>query len=118
MTKLSEPPRKRIPETRYGVTRKIPDACGFTLYMNINFYPDELGGGPNEIFLTVAKKGSIVSGFTRSFAVLISVMLQYGIPWSVIYEKLNGIKFDPQSDEYTSLIDAIAQNINEIVINA
>ena len=112
---MKEPPRNRVAETREGVTRKIPDACGFELYMNINFYSDEDGGGPSEVFLTIAKKGSIVGGFARTIAVLISVMLQYQIPWEVIYGKLEKMKFDPRNAQYTSLIDAIAQNINEIV---
>ncbi|KKL96841.1 hypothetical protein LCGC14_1840430 [marine sediment metagenome] len=109
---MVEPPRERVAETRNGVTQTIRDACGFKLFINVNFYPD---GGPSEIFLTIAKKGSIVSGYTRAFAVLISLMLQYGIPWSVIYEKLSKMKFDPMDDKYTSLVDAIAQNVNEIV---
>ncbi len=109
---LKEPPRKRVAETREGVTRTVHDACGFKIYMNINFYPD---GEPSELFLTVAKKGSVIGGFARTVAVLISVMLQYGIPWEVIYGKLEKMKFDPQNDKYTSLIDTIAQNMNEIV---
>lgn len=107
-----EPPRTRVEETREGVVRTIPEACGFRLYMNVNFYPE---GAPSEVFLTIAKKGSIVGGFTRAFAVLISVMLQYGIPWEVIYGKLEKMKFDPSDGVYTSLVDAIAQNMNEIV---
>lgn len=110
---LHEPPREHVAETRKGVTRKVSDACGFELYINVNFYPDS--NEPSEIFLTIAKKGSVVSGFTRALAVLISVMLQYGIPWSMIYDKLEKMKFDPQSEQYTSLIDAIAQNVNDIV---
>ena len=110
----TEPPRERVEETRTGVTQKVLNACGFELYVNVNFYPDD-DKGPSEVFLTIAKKGSIVGGFTRAFAVLISVMLQYHIPWSVIYGKLNKMKFDPMCDEYTSLVDAIAQSINEIV---
>ncbi len=112
-----EPPRERVAETRAGVTQKVPNACGFELYVNVNFYPDG-DKGPSEVFLTIAKKGSIVGGFTRAFAVLISVMLQYKIPWEVIYDKLNKVKFDPMNAEYTSLVDAIAQSINEIVVIA
>lgn len=114
-TDQKEPPRRRVGETRTGVVHKVPDACGFELYVNVNFYPDG-DEGPSEVFLTVAKKGSIVGGFTRAFAVLISVMLQYKIPWDVIYKKLSKMKFDPMNDEYTSLVDAIAQNINKIVV--
>ena len=109
---IKDPPRVRVEQTREGVLRKVPDACGFELYINVNFYPD---GRPSEVFLTIAKKGSIVGGFARAFAVLISVMLQYQIPWEVIYHKLEKMKFDPMCDQYTSLVDAIAQNVNEIV---
>ena len=120
----TEPPRERTAETRMGVTQKVSNACGFELYVTVNFYPDgdlklDLHGGePSEVYLTIAKKGSIVGGFTRVFAVLISVMLQYHIPWEVIYGKLNKMKFDPHNDEYTSLVDVIAQSINEIVKGA
>lgn len=108
----TEPPREHVEQTRAGVVHKVPDACGFELYININFYPN---GEPSEVFLTIAKKGSIVGGFAKALAVLISVMLQYHIPWEVIYKKLSKMKFDPLNAEYTSLVDAIAQNINEIV---
>ncbi len=114
---MNEPPRERTAETRAGVTRKVPDACGFELYINVNFYPENSNGDikPSEVFLTIAKKGSVINGFVRTFAVLISVMLQYGIPWDVIYGKLEGMKFDPMDAKYASLIDAIAQNVNDIV---
>jgi len=104
--------RRRVKHTRAGVVTKVR-ACGFETYVNVNFYEEDLR--PCEVFLTIAKRGSTVGGFARTLAVLLSLMMQYGIPWEVIYNKLHGIRFDPSDAEYSSLVDAIASAINDIV---
>jgi len=103
--------RVRVTENRKGSTRRVV-ACSFKAYVTVNFYEN---GKPSEVFMTISKHGSIIAGFARALAVLLSVLLQYGAPWEVIYGKLSGMKFDPYDEKYNSLVDAFTQTINEIV---
>lgn len=108
---MSEPQRRRLPEDRDGVTKKA-SACGFEYYATVNFFDD---GTPGEAFITIAKRGSTVAGFAKVLFVILSVALQYGIPWEVLYRKLKDWKFEPNDDEFSSLISAMASTVNDIV---
>jgi ribonucleoside-diphosphate reductase alpha chain len=55
-------------------------------------FPD---GGVGEIFITMAKEGSTVSGLVNSFAQVVSIALQYGVPLTVLCDKFTGIRFEP-----------------------
>ena len=52
-------------------------------------------GSPGEIFVTMAKSGSVVSGLMDSFATAISLALQHGVPMSILCEKFRGTRFEP-----------------------
>ena len=99
----------RFPETRQGLTRRFN--CGLDVYLTVNPKPD---GEPGEVFVKLGKQGSTVSGLMQAWAVTISAALQRGVPWSELHHKYVGTKFEPKSDEYTSLVDAVAQNLDEM----
>ena len=50
---------------------------------------------PGEIFLTMAKEGSTISGLMDSFATAISLTLQYGVPLEALVEKFSHMRFEP-----------------------
>jgi ribonucleoside-diphosphate reductase alpha chain len=52
-------------------------------------------GSPGEIFIVMAKEGSIVSGLMDSFATAISLALQYGVPLKVFCNKFTHTRFEP-----------------------
>jgi ribonucleoside-diphosphate reductase alpha chain len=52
-------------------------------------------GTPGEIFLTMAKEGSTISGFADAFAQAISYALQYGVPLQVLVDKFSHARFEP-----------------------
>jgi ribonucleoside-diphosphate reductase alpha chain len=52
-------------------------------------------GLPGEIFITMAKEGSTVSGLMDSFATAISLALQYGVPLKVLCAKFSHSRFEP-----------------------
>ena len=52
-------------------------------------------GCPGEIFITMAKEGSTVSGLMDSFATAISLALQYGVPLKVLSDKFSHSRFEP-----------------------
>jgi ribonucleoside-diphosphate reductase alpha chain len=49
----------------------------------------------SEIFVTMAKTGSVVSGLMDSFATAISMTLQYGVPLRVLCDKFSHTRFEP-----------------------
>jgi ribonucleoside-diphosphate reductase alpha chain len=64
------------------------------LYMTIGFYPEDKKVG--EIFLTLGKAGSALTGWVDALALSISVGLQYQIPLSVYVDKFSNLSFDPK----------------------
>ena len=52
-------------------------------------------GSPGEIFLTMAKEGSTISGFADAFAQAISYSLQYGVPLQALVDKFSHARFEP-----------------------
>lgn len=71
-------------------------------------------GAPGEIFLTMAKEGSVISGLMDAFATAISLALQYGVPLEKLVEKFSYTRFqpsgftnNPQIPVATSIVDYI-----------
>ena len=110
------PRRQRLPETRKGLVHKF--RVGNTrAYIRVGLYPD---GSPGEVFLTVAKAGSTLQGMMDSFATLLSLSLQYGIPLSVIAKKFRHVRFEPNGltgddkiPTASSLVDYVARWLEE-----
>jgi ribonucleoside-diphosphate reductase alpha chain len=50
---------------------------------------------PGEIFITMAKEGSTVSGLMDSFACAVSIGLQHGVPLKLLVEKFAHTRFEP-----------------------
>lgn len=97
----------RFPATRTGLTRKIQ--CGLDIYLTVNARPD---GSPGEVFVRLGKQGSTVSGLVQAWAVTLSAALQRGVEWTDIRSKFVGMRFEPRSHEFDSIIDAIARNVD------
>jgi ribonucleoside-diphosphate reductase alpha chain len=60
--------------------------------MTVGMYDD---GTPGELFVTMAKEGSVVSGLMDNFATMISMALQYGVPLRVLSDKFSHTRFEP-----------------------
>ena len=52
-------------------------------------------GVPGEIFITMSKEGSTVSGLMDCFATAVSLALQYGVPLKVLCKKFSHTRFEP-----------------------
>ena len=52
-------------------------------------------GQPGEIFITMSKEGSTISGLMDSFATAISIALQYGVPLRGLVDKFSHMRFEP-----------------------
>ncbi len=83
--------RRRLPDERRSLTHKF-DISGHEGYLTAGMYND---GTMGEIFIRMAKEGSVVSGLMDSFATAISLALQYGVPLQVLVDKFSHTRFEP-----------------------
>ncbi|HVB77570.1 MAG TPA: vitamin B12-dependent ribonucleotide reductase [Candidatus Nitrosotalea sp.] len=85
------PARHRLPDERRALTHKF-DIQGHEGYITVGMYED---GKPGEVFITMAKEGSTISGLMDAFATQTSVALQYGVPLEVMVNKFSHMRFEP-----------------------
>jgi len=88
----AQPIRKRLPDTRPSITHKF-SIEGHEGYINVGLYPETQA--PGEIFVTMAKEGSTISGMMDAFATSISLTLQYGVPLRDMVQKFSHMRFEP-----------------------
>jgi ribonucleoside-diphosphate reductase alpha chain len=87
----ARPFRRKLPDERQAITHKF-SVGGHEGYLTVGLYDDGL---PGEIFITMAKEGSTVSGLMDSFATAVSLALQYGVPLKVLCDKFSHTRFEP-----------------------
>ena len=85
------PQRRRLPDERRAITHHF-SVGGQEGYVTVGFYED---GQLGEVFIKMAKEGSTVSGLMDSFATVVSLSLQYGVPLRVLCDKLSHTRFEP-----------------------
>lgn len=85
------PLRRRLADERRSLTHKF-SVAGHQGYITVGLYDD---GNPGEIFVKMAKQGSILAGLMDSLAVSISLALQYGVPLSALVNKFSHVRFEP-----------------------
>ena len=85
------PRRRKLPEERQAIAHKF-SVAGHEGYIHVGMYDD---GTPGEIFIKMAKEGSMLSGVMDGLALSLSMNLQYGVPLEVLCEKLVNTRFEP-----------------------
>lgn len=83
--------RRKLPRVRNSRTYHfvVADLKG---YFTVGLYDD---GTPGELFVSVSKQGSTLSGLMDSFAISVSHGLQYGVPLKSYVKTLRGTSFAP-----------------------
>ncbi len=104
------PIRRRLPATRSSLTHKF-SIEGHEGYLTAGLYED---GKPGEIWLTMAKEGSTLSGMMDAFATSISIALQYGVPLRDLVNKFSHMRFEPSGRTENSEIP-VAQSIVDYI---
>jgi ribonucleoside-diphosphate reductase alpha chain len=106
--------RRVLPRRRNSRTYKfrISDLKGF---FTVSEYED---GAPGELFVSVAKQGSTISGLMDSFAISVSHGLQYGVPLKSYVRTMmsssfapSGITDDPDLRTASSITDYIFRRL-------
>jgi len=86
-----EPVRRKLPSERRSLTHKF-SVAGHEGYVTVGLYEN---GQPGEIFLTMSKEGSTISGLMDTVATLVSLALQYGVPLKALVDKFSHVRFEP-----------------------
>ena len=111
---VTGPARRKLPKVRTSRTYKfqIADLDG---YFTVSEYED---GKPGELFINVSKQGSTLSGIMDSFAISVSLGLQYGVPLKHYAKILRGSSFapagvtdDPEIRTASSITDYILRRL-------
>jgi ribonucleoside-diphosphate reductase alpha chain len=83
--------RKTLPAKRRGYTIKAK-VGGQPLFVRTGEYNDQTLG---EIFLDMAKEGATMRSLMNSFAIAVSIGLQYGVPLEEYVDKFTFTRFEP-----------------------
>ncbi|MFO1037348.1 MAG: vitamin B12-dependent ribonucleotide reductase [Geminicoccaceae bacterium] len=83
--------RRRLPSRRKGYTQKAV-VGGHKVYLRTGEYED---GTLGEIFVDMHKEGAAFRSLMNSFAIAISIGLQYGVPLEEFVEAFSYTRFEP-----------------------
>jgi ribonucleoside-diphosphate reductase alpha chain len=83
--------RRKLPDTRESITHKF-SVGGHEGYIHVGQYEN---GKPGEIFVTLGKAGSTLSGFADAFATAVSFALQHGVELRFLVDKFTHVRFEP-----------------------
>lgn len=83
--------RKQLPAKRRGYTFKAK-VGGQPLFVRTGEYGD---GTLGEVFVDMAKEGATMRSLMNSFAIAVSIGLQYGVPLDEFVDKFTFTRFEP-----------------------
>jgi ribonucleoside-diphosphate reductase alpha chain len=90
-SRLGQPVRHRMPDTRDSMTHRF-EIAGHEGYITVGLYKD---GQPGELFITMSKEGSTIGGLMDTVGTLTSIALQYGVPLESLVKKFAYQRFEP-----------------------
>lgn len=107
---LVRPARRHLPDERESITHKFSIA-GHEGYITVGMFEDRT---PGELFITMSKEGSTISGLMDSLATSVSIALQYGVPLKVLVDKFSHARYEPAG--FTNNPDIpIAKSISDYI---
>src|SRR5579859_4435063 len=83
--------RHKLSDERRAITHKF-NIQGHEGYLHVGLYDN---GQPGELFVTMAKEGSTISGLMDAFATQTSYALQFGVPLRFMVDKFSHMRFEP-----------------------
>lgn len=90
-SEIIKPARHRLPDERQAITHQV-SIGNHKCYFTVGLYED---GMPGELFITMSKEGSVISGLMDSFAIAVSTGLQYGVPLKTLVNRFVHTRFEP-----------------------
>ena len=107
--------RRQLPNKRSGYTQKVKIE-GHNIYLRTGEYEN---GDLGEIFLDMNKEGTLLGGIMNSFAIAVSLGLQYGVPLDEFVDVFTFSRFEPSGlvlghnhiKHSTSIIDLLFRDL-------
>jgi len=107
--------RRQLPNKRAGYTQKVKIE-GHNIYLRTGEYEN---GDLGEIFLDMNKEGTLLGGIMNSFAIAVSLGLQYGVPLDEFVDVFTFSRFEPSGlvlghnhiKHSTSIIDFLFRDL-------
>ena len=107
--------RRKLPNKRSGYTQKVK-IQGHNIYLRTGEYEN---GDLGEIFLDMNKEGTLIGGIMNSFAIAVSLGLQYGVPLDEFVDVFTFSRFEPSGmvlghdhiKQSTSIIDFLFRDL-------
>jgi ribonucleoside-diphosphate reductase alpha chain len=88
---VKSPPRRKLPKDCKAIRHKFA-VNGIDGYIHAGLDEE---GSVGEVFVTISKAGSTISGLVDTVAILTSFALQYGVPLRDLVRKLSHVRFEP-----------------------
>lgn len=113
--------RQRLPETRASITCKVEHTPNLDIYVIVGFFAASTKEEykdveqPGEVFIKLAKEGSTLGGLCDVIGVMMSLMLQYDIPWDRIAKKVRDTNFEPTNQMGKSIAHTIVTAVDKIL---
>lgn len=108
---IDHPPlRIKPPKTHKSITH-VADIAGHRFRIIAGMYPD---GSMCELFISMSKEGSTLSGIMNGLSRSVSLGLQYGVPLKAICDQFMGMSFEPAGITTTEEIP-IAKSILDYI---
>ncbi len=101
--------RVKLPDSVCSVRKKLK-LDGHEIYMHVGLFAD---GSIGEVFIT-GIQGTFVAGMLDAFATLLSLGLQYGIPFEDLYRKFEAVYFAPQG--FNAEIQGYASSLPSLIV--
>ena len=106
-----------LPEIRPSFTHKRM-VCGFKCYITVSFFD-----GPNisdslrpaEVFIKIAKQGSVIAGLMDGLCALVSTALQFGVPWNECKKRFEHHIFGDPDENHKSLLDGLVKGVDHLI---
>jgi len=83
--------RRKLPKDRSSICHEF-SVAGRKGFLHIGHFED---GSPGELFIRIAKEGSLTSGVLDMAATAVSFALQYGCPLSKLVDKFAWTRYEP-----------------------
>lgn len=87
--------KQHLPATRTSLTHKVvieSEQGDVSVYLTAGLYDT---GEVGELFLHLGKQGSTLRGALDSWARMVSIALQWGVPAEDIIDKFKNVSFEP-----------------------
>lgn len=119
---MTAPNRYHLPETRESVTRRVSHSGDLDIYITVGFFEEHSRlvkdtpiAQPGEVFIKLGKEGSTLGGLADNIAVMMSLLLQYGVPWDRVARKLRFTNYEPRNENGMSIAHAVVCAVDGIL---